>query len=475
MAKRAVYIYLLSALLLLSTGRLIACAVYPPAEESSTAWGGGPLDTIEQFLPCQEYITLDSTYLLVRAQDGCDSLRINYVTELADCVACGDQCIYITGSTSISGGETEGAEVIVTYRLNGDTLSSGRGDWTGEVDQLACFPITDSLQILTVEALVPNGASGTATASAWIVRNPGVATDTTYVSTASCRPEDVGIQIDTLRGRGGCDSLVIREVSLYPLPEVFLFNQTACAGDTVQLFADGTVEGAYRWNTGQSGEVLTVSTTGTYSVTLTDDNGCSAAASAEVQLSQIEISLSPTIFGPLWLSEAPLQVWQGAAVELEATVTGTSLDYDILWNGGPEVGDTIFNLVAQQDDTVTVAVIDTYGCVARAELPLQVQAGQIFVPNAFSPNDDQINDEFGVYTSPNVEELRLQLFHRGGGMVLDQSPQAIPSGEQALYWPIWNGLLRGKPLDPQTLTWQLRYRLYRGEWRTLAGELILVR
>jgi len=437
--------------------------------------GGGPVDTLQQTIDCVSFILLDSTYLLIPAQDGCDSLYIHYTTDLSACVSCGNQCIYITGTTSITGGDTEGAEVFVTYVWNGDTLTTGRRDWTGEVDQLDCFPATDSLRILNVEARVPAGASGSATASAWIVSNPARVQDTTYVSNFSCLAEEVGIRIDTLRNSNGCDSVVVRETRPYPVAQLFVFDEAACNGDTVLLVADATLPGTYTWNTGESGAVLAATTAGRYTVTLTDENGCQTSASAEVRLSDIEIALAPSIAGPLWLSDDPLEVWQGAAVELRATVSGTSLDYDILWNGGPQIGDTVFNFVAEQSDTITVGVIDEYGCFAQAFLPIAVRPAKVFVPTAFSPNGDELNEEFGVYTSPNVEEVRVQIFQRSGGMLLDIIPQAVPDGESALYWPVWNGLFSGQTLNPQPLTWQIRYRLYRGEWRTRAGELILVR
>ena len=156
---------------------------------------------------------------------GCDSLRIEYfASDFSDCIDCGLQCIYITGSTSISGGETEGADVVVTYTLNGDTLTAGRADWTGEVDLLDCFDAEDELVILQAQAFLPSGGSGSASADAWLVSNPGIS-DTTQLLNKTCEISEVGVVIDTLLAVSGCDSLVMTTTELFPLPEVFTWDQ----------------------------------------------------------------------------------------------------------------------------------------------------------------------------------------------------------------------------------------------------------
>ena len=64
-------------------------------------------------------------------------------------------------------------------------------------------------------------------------------------------------------------------------PIVTLNDTTVCAGEAVVLDA-GAGFSTYNWGTGYTGQVLTVTEPGTYSVTVSDTNGCPATASATV-------------------------------------------------------------------------------------------------------------------------------------------------------------------------------------------------
>ena len=79
------------------------------------------------------------------------------------------------------------------------------------------------------------------------------------------------------------------QVEVYPLPEIHLGppDSTVCIYDTVKLDA-GNPGSAYLWSTGSTKRTLTASTTGigydvqTYSVTVTNQNGCRSKATIKV-------------------------------------------------------------------------------------------------------------------------------------------------------------------------------------------------
>ncbi len=69
--------------------------------------------------------------------------------------------------------------------------------------------------------------------------------------------------------------------------------------------------------------------------------------------------------------------------------------------------------------TYRVSVIDTNGCTAQAKHEVRVDAQvPIFVPNAFSPNGDGINDELRVSISEGVDKmLFVRVFNRWGNLI----------------------------------------------------------
>ena len=84
----------------------------------------------------------------------------------------------------------------------------------------------------------------------------------------------------------GCTATASTNISVVQLPTVQISGaNVACQGDTVALMAHGAT--SYLWNNGVVGNVNAVTTTGTYSVTATDANGCHGTASAAVQISPI--------------------------------------------------------------------------------------------------------------------------------------------------------------------------------------------
>src|SRR5690606_11519875 len=80
----------------------------------------------------------------------------------------------------------------------------------------------------------------------------------------------------------GCKSSATIQINVYPLPTIIVNDRTICIGDTVTLYAQGA--STYIWSNQQSGNSIVVSpsTTTTYSVTGTDNNGWTGSTIAVV-------------------------------------------------------------------------------------------------------------------------------------------------------------------------------------------------
>lgn len=85
-----------------------------------------------------------------------------------------------------------------------------------------------------------------------------------------------GAYLDTIPTPSGCDSLLILHLETYPLPEFsILASGNLCTDSLVRLSSDA--EGGYQWSTGAEGPYIQASEAGSYSLTVTDARGCSAA------------------------------------------------------------------------------------------------------------------------------------------------------------------------------------------------------
>lgn len=80
----------------------------------------------------------------------------------------------------------------------------------------------------------------------------------------------------------GCTDSNSITINIYSLPTITVNNQTICLGDTAILSAQGATN--YSWSNGQNTNTIQVNptTTTTYSVTGTDNHGCTNSATAIV-------------------------------------------------------------------------------------------------------------------------------------------------------------------------------------------------
>ncbi|QQS30900.1 MAG: hypothetical protein IPM47_08250 [Sphingobacteriales bacterium] len=146
---------------------------------------------------------------------------------------------------------------------------------------------------------------------------------------------------------------------------------TICQGESVNL--DAGVYAAYLWNDtagDATTQTVSASASGTYSVTVTDDNGCTATASATVVVNDV-----PT---PSVTADGPTTFCQGNSVGLDA---GTYVGY--LWNSlaGNATTQTV---IATENGTYTVTVTDINGCTATAGIEISVFAAPLATINGVS-------------------------------------------------------------------------------------------
>jgi gliding motility-associated-like protein len=116
-----------------------------------------------------------------------------------------------------------------------------------------------------------------------------------------------------------------------------------------------------------------------------------------------------------------------------------------------------------------VTVTDAFGCTGSDSLSVVAFCPTaVYVPNAFSPNDDGVNDDFAV-AAFDADYLRLRIYDRWGNQLYEETSAA----------PAWNGRSRGRPAEPGTYVWTLDVRGVRADGtafaETRAGELVLIR
>jgi hypothetical protein len=161
------------------------------------------------------------------------------------------------------------------------------------------------------------------------------------------------------------------------------------AGGTVTVFPQGgTAPYTYRWSNGDTGNVLNNVSAGTYSVTVTDANGCTDVTSGIVLGELPELSCSVRIDQPSTT---------GSNGQLTVIVDGGTIPYTYLWSNN-ETTATISDL---SGGTYSVTATDANNCTTECTATLRALSGiGDFVWVDAIPNGQQDPGEQGLFDYP---------------------------------------------------------------------------
>lgn len=234
-----------------------------------------------------------------------------------------------------------------------------------------------------------------------------------------------------LSAETGCDTLLSLQINWADSPEL-IEEISICPGEVYEI----------------QGEELTEP--GEYEFVLSSESGCDTL---------LRIYLEEAIV-PEASILGPDRVCEGEAFELIAS-PAEELD-QIFWNTG------------QSSPTIEVVEPGIYSFEARTAANCEVMAEkriedcpsrQIYIPNAFSPNGDGVNDEWQIYTASEVERMELKIYDRWGSRVYEEISTEVS----------WDGRFRGEDLPVGVYVYQLVVEFDSEYVETFSGEVVLMR
>lgn len=226
----------------------------------------------------------------------------------------------------------------------------------------------------------------------------------------------------------GCESTYAASVRVNPNPSVqFTVPQASacpplCVSFTNQsVIAAGTIA-SYSWDFGDGSASENSGAghcyaSGNYDVTLTavSDNGCSTTLT---KTSLINVFPSPTADFVIH-TEEELDVINPEVAIVDGSAGASVLNYFVSDGFTTQINDFthVFNNDKAQTYSVIQIVENTYGCIDTTEKTVEVKpAFTFYIPNAFSPNNDGINDGFRG-EGMGIEEYKMWIFDRWGNMI----------------------------------------------------------
>lgn len=358
-----------------------------------------------------------------------------------------------------------------THIFSGSGLYTITLNATGPANAPSSYTQTINILGLNTSVISGNNCFGDNKGSASVAVNP-VAAAPFFYNWNTIPPQNTpiannlaaGIYTVTINANNSCQAsatVTITEPS--PLSHSVNITQPGCGaatGSATITQSGGTAPYSYAWApSGGTGPTATGLAPGIYSVTVTDSKFCTenisiTIANATPPAVSIVNKKDATCFG----------LGDGTATAL---ATGGTAPYTYNWNTTPaQNNSTAINLTA---GTYLVTIIDNNGCSASAAVQINEPGsgfcGEVYFPNAFTPDGNSINDHFGpVGNLAAVSNYLLLVYNRYGQLVFyTRNP-----------FKRWDGFFKGK-INTGSYTWAATY-IYKGQFkRAEKGWVTIIR
>ena len=270
-------------------------------------------------------------------------------------------------------------------------------------------------------------------------------------------------------------------VTVNAIPEVS-FNSDqliGCSPLTIHLESTGTQNGNFTWLINE--QVLTGSTTqytfsqgGCYDVTLTSlENGCSNSLTIEDYICVEDPPLAYFTMNPILLTDFSLPI------SFVNTSEG-SVNYIWEFSDGQNSGVTNPILFFTNNNlggvTATLTAISEFGCesiysdfITFSKNNPEEESLEVYIPNTFTPDSDESNDEFlPIFSNPDLlVEFELNIFNRWGERLFSSLDFSVG----------WNGTFdgQGNQVQDGVYVYVVNCLLKNGINKNFIGHVSLIR
>ncbi|MEM6263327.1 MAG: M43 family zinc metalloprotease [Bacteroidota bacterium] len=235
------------------------------------------------------------------------------------------------------------------------------------------------------------------------------------------------------------------------VPPILPADSAICRGDTVSLDAHTLGWEGYFWADGETGAARSLSEGGNYVLTAIDTNGCATMVDFRLRVNESR---------PLRLEEQ-IEICPGDTVFISAE-TGNFINY--VWSDGYR---EVERPVWQAGRYTVQAEEPASRCISSGAIEVVMNPCPIsvYLPNAFSPNNDGHNDWFLISPRADIVSYHLLIFNRWGEKLFDsQNP-----------FPGWDGTYKGASCPEGVYVYRLEYQGIDGVFRQKNGTITLIR
>lgn len=209
----------------------------------------------------------------------------------------------------------------------------------------------------------------------------------------------------------------------------------------------------YHWSNNDTTYNTQATQEGTYSITVSDICGN--------QNGNMQVIVQDTIPDFIILSDVPQNTEQNLCnaenyyIRLYPSVQLPNY----IWSNGESFG----SIAVEKPGTYTLISQNECGR-KQAEIHIKACEPQIFIPNAFSPNNDNINDLLTWYSQYPLQNPTMKIYDRWGEFIYETKEQSKG----------WNGIFKGEICRADVYVYTLEYEV-EGIKKLKKGDFSLIR
>ncbi len=284
--------------------------------------------------------------------------------------------------------------------------------------------------------------------------SPAAGLDNPNIATPTAKPDVTTTYVVTVTDRCGIE--FTQDVALIVNGDPVLIDlgpdKTVCGGDSVQLDASRSGAKTFKWSTGSTDSVIFAKNEGKYSVLLARGN-CTATDTVSFHFilpPSVNLGKDTVLCEYKKLS---LDVWAELAT-YRWQDNSPLPSYPVAFPGTYAV--TITNQCGMASDAIDVLYDDCH---------------KVFIPTAFSPNDDIVNDVLVIYDHANVRRIKtFRIYDRWGALVFEKL-DFPPNGEA--YG--WDGKRQNRTLPSGVFVYYAEIEFTDGEVLIKKGDVTLMK
>ncbi|MDF1695085.1 MAG: gliding motility-associated C-terminal domain-containing protein [Saprospiraceae bacterium] len=204
---------------------------------------------------------------------------------------------------------------------------------------------------------------------------------------------------------------------------------------------------------------------GAHSIIVTNLDGCSTELGFNVELESID--------NIILLGDTSIILSESGTFSIDFDTTIDSIE--LVWTLDGEIICTdCSEVIISPENSAELCVVLNFGdgCqIVECRQIKVVQETEVYIPNVFSPNGDNINDLFTIFSnSEDAFISQVMIFDRWGELMFEKAGFNIQEVDLS-----WDGRFNGKLCPPGVYVYVIQYLNEENQTETITGDITLVR